>query len=507
MARRALPCLVVVASALLIGVSDPAAARTRDHHEGAAVAVGPSVPATSATAGAHEVAESAGHSTGEGHDCPDGVAAAHAAAARGPEAGADVVRIVEVVGLMDPVLADFVIEQIRTASHPGSGVLAVVLRVDSRRAVIGAEELAAVARDIIDSRVPVTAWVGPSGARATGEVAQLLALTDRVGVAPGARLGETGEQVLDCAEFGRLWGPRAPLLADRTVNHSEAVTTGVVPAPAPTLGEFLFTLDDLGFRTVEVIDGETGEMRLEPQTSVRFVSLPFVGGLMHTVASPPLAYLLLLIALSLLLLELYTAGVGIAGVTGAVSGILALYGLAVLPTNGYAIALIVFAFFAFAIDVQTGVPRLWTAIGTAAVVAGTLTLYDGVSMSWVPMLGGLVGLMLGILGGMPPLIRSRFSTPTIGREWMIGMRGEATERLHPFGVVRIAESLWRARTFRASPIPPGGPVEVIGIDGLLLEVSPVSDADEGDSGADDGGADEAGSAHGAAGETSRETAE
>lgn len=432
----------------------------------------------------------AGHA--QAQDCPEGVAAAAIAANRAPEADADVVHVVEVVGLMDPVLADFVIEQIRTASYLGSGVLAVVLRVDSRRAVIGADELTAVARDIMASRVPVTAWVGPSGARATGEVAQLLALTDRVGVAPGARLGDTGEQALDCAEFGRLWGSRAPLLADRTVNHSEAVTSGVAPAPAPTLGEFLFTLDDLGFRTVEVIDGETGERRLEPQTSVRFVSLPFVGGIMHTVASPPLAYLLLLIALALLLLEFYTAGVGIAGVVGAGCGILSLYGLAVLPTNGYAIALIVFAFFAFAIDVQTGVPRTWTAIGTASVVTGTLTLYDGVSMSWVPMLGGLVGLMLGVLGGMPPLVRSRFSTPTIGRDWMIGMRGEAVEAVHPFGVVRIADSLWRARTFRASPIAPGEAVEVTGIDGLLLEVSPVDAATatvDADDAAADGGSE------------------
>ena len=443
--------------------------------------------------------------TAQVQTCPDG--AVTPAVSRAPEAGADLVQVVEVVGLMDPVLSDFVIDRISRASQPGSGVLFIVLRIDSRGAVVDEAELAAVADAIVDSRVPVTGWVGPSGARATGEVAQLLALADRVGVAPGARLGDTGGQVLDCDRFGRLWGSNATLLADRTVNHSEATSAGVTPAAAPTLGEFLFTLDDLGFETVEVTDGETGETRLEPRTSVQFVSLPFVGGIMHTVASPPLAYLLLLIALSLVLLELYTAGVGIAGVTGAVSGILALYGLAVLPTNGYAIALIVFAFFAFAIDVQTGVPRIWTAIGTGSVVAGTLTLYDGVSMSWVPMVGGLVGLMFGILGGMPPLIRSRFSTPTIGREWMIGMRGEATERLHPFGVVRIAESLWRARTFRASPIPPGGPVEVTGIDGLLLEVSPVSDVDEGDSAADDGDADEAASTREAAEETSGETAQ
>ena len=391
------------------------------------------------------------------------------------------VQVVEMVGLLDPVLADFVVERIRTASRPGSGVVAVVLRVDSRRAVIDPDELTVVARDILDSRVPITAWVGPSGARATGEVAQLLALVDRVGVAPGARLGDTGEQVLDCLEVGTLWGANAPLLDGRTVNHSEAVSSGVASAPAPTLGEFLFTLGDLGFETTEVIDGETGEMRLEPKTSVQFVSLPFVGGIMHTAASPPMAYLLLLIALSLLLLEFYTAGVGIAGVVGAGCGVLSLYGLAVLPTNGYAIALIVFAFFAFGIDVQTGVPRMWTAIGAGCVVAGTLTLYDGVSMSWVPMLGGLAGLMLGVLGGMPPLVRSRFSTPTIGREWMIGMRGEAVEALHPFGVVRIAESLWRARTFRASPIAPGEEVEVTGIDGLLLEVSPpeVRDVSDG----------------------------
>lgn len=427
-----------------------------------------------------------GPAAAQAHDCPEAPPAA--VSGRAAEPSGDVVQIVEVVGLMDPVLADFVVDRIAAASAPGSGVLAVVLRIDSRRAVVDEAELAGVADAIVASRVPVTAWVGPSGARATGEVAQLLALADRVGVAPGARLGETGPQVLDCARFGRLWGPNAPLLADRTVNHSEAVTSGVVPAAAPTLGEFLFTLEDLGFETIEVIDGETGETRLEPKTSVQFLGLPFIGGIMHTVASPPLAYLLLLIALALLLLEFYTAGVGIAGVVGAGCGVLSLYGLAVLPTNGYAIALIVFAFFAFAIDVQTGVPRTWTAIGTGGVVAGTLTLYDGVSMSWVPMLGGLVGLMLGVLGGMPPLVRSRFSTPTIGRDWMIGMRGAAVEAVHPFGVVRIADSLWRARTFRASPIAPGEAVEVTGIDGLLLEVCPV-DAAAAAAGSDDAAAD------------------
>ena len=305
--RRILLGLAVAGSGWLLALSGPAAAQAQDW-------------------------------AAQTQECPAGetrAPAAHAPEASAAPVAGEVFQVVEVVGLMDPVLTDFVIDRIHAASAPGSDILAVVLRVDSRGAVVDSTKLAALARSIVESPVPVTAWVGPSGARATGEVAQLLALTDRVGVAPGARLGETGEQVLDCAEFGRLWGDRAPLLADRTVNHSEAVTAGVAPEPAPTLGEFLFTLDDLGFETVEVIDGETGERRLEPETSVQFVGLPFVGGIMHTVASPPLAYLLLLVALSLVLLELYTAGVGIAGVVGAACGLLALYGLAVLPTNSH----------------------------------------------------------------------------------------------------------------------------------------------------------------------------
>ena len=37
---------------------------------------------------------------------------------------------------------------------------------------------------------------------------------------------------------------------------------------------------------------------------------------MHTVSSPPVAYLLFVIGLALILFELFTAGVGVAGLVG-----------------------------------------------------------------------------------------------------------------------------------------------------------------------------------------------
>ena len=179
-----------------------------------------------------------------------------------------------------------------------------------------------------------------------------------------------------------------------------------------------------------------------------------------------------MIGLALLLFELFTAGVGIAGMVGAGSLILGCYGLSVLPTRPVGIALLLFAMFAYGVDVQTGVPRLWTGIATVSFVLGSLLLFDGVHLSWITLLVAFVGMTLAMLAGMPTMVRSRFSTPTIGREWMIGELGMARTDIAPDGVVTLREAPWRARTNRATPIRRDEPVRVVAIEGLVLEVEP-----------------------------------
>jgi membrane-bound serine protease (ClpP class) len=126
----------------------------------------------------------------------------------------------------------------------------------------------------------------------------------------------------------------------------------------------------------------------------------------------------------------------------------------------------------FAIDVQTGVPRFWTGVGTAAFTGGSLLLYDGLSLSWITLLFAIAGVLLAMLAGMPTMIRTRFATPTIGREWMIGELGTAVVDVDPDGVVRVRDAQWRARTNRATPIKAGDPIRVVEVDGPLLEVEP-----------------------------------
>jgi membrane-bound serine protease (ClpP class) len=340
---------------------------------------------------------------------------------------------------------------------------------------------------IDEAPIPIGIWVGPTGAHLYGTPAQLLAVADVTGMAPGASVGNVGPAVSD--EFPL--GPGLIALRNRTVGLSEARGLAV----------FQQRISDEGIATphnmLDALDGYTeGGVELDTTTEVvtdegvvqretiavaRFIKLDLVDELFHTVASPPVAYLLFLIGMALLVFEFFTAGVGIAGVVGAGSFILACYGLAALPARGWAVALLVLAMLAFAIDVQVGIPRFWTGVGIVLTIVGSFWLYEpiqGTSIwpSWIALVPGIVGVMLAFIVGMPSMTRTRFATPTIGRDWMIGADGVAVEAIDPEGVVQVGDAQWRARTNRATPIATGESLRVVAIDGVTLEVEPLEGA-------------------------------
>ena len=374
------------------------------------------------------------------------------------------VAVVEAGGLLDPVLIDFLRQSIVDADREGATEL--VLQMNSDGVVVDDDALGALLQDILDATVPVAVWVGPSGSSLTKGAAQLVGAADHVGMAPGTRLGNAGEPVIPGLDLRRL----DPII-DRTVGSQEAADLGITTAAAPTIGDFVVNLP--GVKTRE-ITAENGETRREPITQVRFGQLSLFSQLMHTVASPAVAYLLLTVGLALIIFELFTAGVGVAGVVGAGSFILAGYGLGVLPTTWWGLALIGLSMFAFAIDVQTGVPRFWTGAGVVMFVIGSFTLFNGVSLSWITLGVAIVSVLLAFIAGMPSMVRTRFSTPTIGRDWMIGAIGRAVTAVDPDGVVQIRDALWRASTNRATPIEELDAIRVVSIDGLVLEVEPES---------------------------------
>ena len=394
------------------------------------------------------------------------------------------VDVVAVSGLLDHVLVSAISDSLERATT--NGAQAVVLQVNSHGAVVGANEMIDLLREIRDSEIPVAVWVGPSNARAYGWAAQLLTVADVTAMAPGARIGLSGK-LLEIDGVEVTFGGANGTLRTSTMGFDEAREAGVLnyggsDEGVPVVRNMLLALDGLTFgdrqldTVIETTDADGQVVR--DATTARFFKLDLLGQLMHTAASPPVAYLLFAFGLALLLFEMFTAGVGIAGVVGAVFTLLGSYGLAELPTRPIAVAMILVAMLAFAVDIQVGVPRLWTGIGLVLFVVASFAMYrpiDGSDMriGWITLISGVASVALAFIVGMPSMVRTRFATPTIGREWMIGLEGAADSAVSPEGTVIVKGAKWRARVNRATPLEPGQGCRVVGIDGVTLEVEPL----------------------------------
>ena len=439
------------------------------------------------------------------HVIPDDPATPHIAGEARPRQ----IVVVEVHGLIDPIMASYIKRQLVTAM--GLHAVGVVLQIDSAGTTLDDAELVELLDSVRLAHAPVGAWVGPSGAQALGGAAHLVTTADFAAIAPGGRIGEftaveglvhahaprrdsqpgadtsaTGTHGTDVREAGagdRHSHDSDGLHSGTSVRYYDADTAmgaGLTHSTAPVIGEFLFAMSDAGVlppisQNVTTEDGVAQRVPAD-DVVVSFVRLPLLDGLFHAVASPAVAYLLLVAALSLLLLDFYTGGIGIAAVVGAACGLLTAFGLGTLDIRPWALTLLVAGFVAFAVDLQTGVPRFWTVTGSAAVLAGSLTLFGEHSLSWIPLLVGLVGVGVFMLSGLPALVRTRYGTATVGREWLIGVEGTAVTDIAPDGTVEVHGAQWRARVNRLTPLEAGEPMRVSGLSGVVLEVEPLEGA-------------------------------
>jgi membrane-bound serine protease (ClpP class) len=373
------------------------------------------------------------------------------------------INLVKITGLIDPLNADLLTHAVHDAET--GHALALVVQLNSTGGVIDRGATRRLASVVHDSPVPVTVWVGGSGRpRAYGPAYEVVRAAAFRGVGPGARVG-------------RSTVPGDPLHG-KTISGEAAVAAKVVDVAAPTLGDFVVDLDGrtLAGHTLSVAhvvqQGGQPRRQMLPGIEVTFTQLSVFPKLLHSAASPNVAYAMLIIALSLGVFEFFTAGVGVAAATAAVFGALCSYGLGVLPTRPLSVVLIIVGVLGFAVDVQAGAPRAWTVIGALLLAAGSISLYAGVSVSlWVLAIVAVL-LVLFMVSGMPAMVRTRFSTPTIGRQSMVGTMGVAVSRVDPDGTVEVNGAPWRARTNRATPISAGAPIRVSSIDGLVLEVEP-----------------------------------
>jgi membrane-bound serine protease (ClpP class) len=405
------------------------------------------------------------------------------------------IDVVQVEGYLDAPNVSLIKDAIKESNANRSTLL--IFQLNSNGAV--GEDIEPVVAMMEQSKVPIAVWVGPSGSDAKGaatillEAADLAYVSTNSGAGPGqpVRVDDPGatttrevaNRLAQLAERNGRDPEGARMLAARRLGSAEAAKVGATNGVRPTLGELIVQLDgktvttaagDVKLSTAKVV-GTGKDRRRQPNQDVVFNRLGLGASLLHRLVSPSIAYLLIVAGLALMVFEFYTASIGLAGLVGALCVIGAFVGFSHLPVHWWALGLLFLSVLGFTIDVQAGGLGPWTVIGMVSLIAGSWWLYGGASSlrpSWWVLLVVMVGFVLFMLGGMTAMIRSRFSTPTIGREGLVGEEGVAEVSVDPDGVVLIRGSRWRARTNRATPIAAGGPVRVVSVEGLVLEVEP-----------------------------------
>jgi membrane-bound serine protease (ClpP class) len=398
------------------------------------------------------------------------------------------VLAVEFANDVNPVTADYLIDAIDHAEE--GGYAAVVLLTDTPGG------LDTAMRDIIqkelEAEVPVVLYVAPQGARAASAGAFLAMAADVAAMAPQTSIGSStpvnvsGEEIPEdlrkkvvndaaslirelAAEHGRNAEVAEDFVRDaENLGAREALEENVVDVVADDLPTLL-----------EEIDG----MRTEPKglvldtagAEIEQVEMGVWKRILDLLVDPNLIVLLMSIGLLGITVEIFNPGLIFPGTVGAISLVLGLFGLQILPVSWAGVLLIVLALGFFAAEAFVTSHGALALAGAVSFVFGALMLFDPAGEAyqvsvWVALaIAGTFALVLGV--ALAKVVQVRRTRPQTGEEELVGDVAVVRQALDPAGYVFVHGELWRART-DDGPIGVGERVRVQRVgDGLVLEVA------------------------------------
>lgn len=407
-----------------------------------------------------------------------------------------VVEILEVKGVVDGPVAGYLRGSIEDA-NAGVHTSAIIIKLNSP-GVLKAD-VSPVLEAISASRVPIVVWIPPGG-EAIGGSYRIAAQAHILAVSAGARVGpaypldladadniagddEESPRVLVVPDtFDRANLPAGVAAEDRTVvTETQAVERGLAAFSAATLPDVLRELDGRVV-TVDTLGRHT--LQIDPVTAdVRFENMGLGRRILHAVASPALAYVLLVGGAMALAFEIFQPGFGVAGLAGALLMGLGGYALTVLPVHPLAAIAVLGGLLLLAIDLSLAGFGLLTAAGALALTLGSVFLVDGPeALQLSPWLIGtvVISALIFFVVVMTVVLRAQAGQAQEGADQVVGKRAVVRSILNPEGHVFVDGALWRARVNEgAGKVKTGTVVRIVGLDDRLtlqveLEDSPAT---------------------------------
>ncbi|MCA1906710.1 MAG: ATP-dependent Clp protease proteolytic subunit, partial [Desulfarculus sp.] len=398
------------------------------------------------------------------------------------------VWIVELKDSVNPGSARFLVESLRRAAAERACL--VVVQLDTPGGLV--ESMREMVQAILASPAPVAVYVAPSGARAASAGAFLVLAAQVAAMAPATQVGAAhpvggggveikgamGDKVVqDLSAMARGLAQRRgrdPDLAQRMVTESlsleagEALKKGMIDLMASDLGSLLGQLEGVTVAT------ESGPRVISTQgRHLVFHAPDWRDRLLSLLASPNLAYILLMIGLAGLYFELSHPGTIFPGVVGGLCLILAFFAMSSLPVSYAGLALILLSLVLFFLEIKVVSGGLLGLGGGLALILGSIMLFDQPGQLTAISLAVLVPTLaafLAFFGGVTWLAaRAQLTRARTGAEGLIGEKGVV---LGP-GRVRVLGEIWRARG--AEGLAAGQAVVVKAVDGLTLGVEAVEE--------------------------------
>jgi membrane-bound serine protease (ClpP class) len=181
-----------------------------------------------------------------------------------------------------------------------------------------------------------------------------------------------------------------------------------------------------------------------------------------------------------IILEFSHPGAFFPGIMGAICLLLGLYALNVLPVNYLGLGLIVLGIGCMTAEAFMPSFGVLGIGGAAAFAIGASILINsdipGFGIS--PWLIGAVTLTsLGLLSvGLAMVLRARKRPVTTGVEAMTGSTGQVVDWHQTEGEVRVAGTVWKAKSTVAYILKKGDKIKVASVEGLCLIIQPLTDS-------------------------------
>lgn len=421
-----------------------------------------------------------------------------------------------VAGAIGPAMSDYINRGLDKAVRENARLM--IIKLDTPGGLDNS--MRQINQRIIDAPIPVVMYVHPAGARAASAGTYMLYASHVAAMTPGTNLGaatpvqlggggmpgprdepeespdtadESGadndtadgdamsrKMVNDAVAYIRglaeLRGRNADW-AERAVREAASLSSGeaeamnVVDLTAKNSDDLLARIDGL---RVNVRDNEvslqTGNLRIEPfdpDWRTEFLAI---------ITNPNIVYMLMLLGFYGLIFELANPGYILPGVVGAISLILALYAVQVLPVNYAGVALIVLG---LAFMVGEMFAPSFGALGIGGLIAfviGSVILFDaegtGYELSLWLIGSAAVMTALLIMAALGLAIRSHRIKVVSGSEQMIGSVGRVLEDFRGQGRIFVHGETWQAHSDQ--PLSVGDSVRVVERQGLKLKVEPYN---------------------------------